>query len=733
MSTAPQCDRIAYGKHDRIRIGMVVYTCVRTTDNGHELERVDKPGMFEFLTHDAMNQIEHSGEYRYDKDWFKPGKVSARERSGVENFADIPKREQSRLLWKNEWVDRFRKMVARGETDRTNDGMTAAIEKIAVDVNQLECAKVVRRTNEKRDKGKPVPLRKDGQPRKIRSGTVIAIREKPSYRTLQRWLSVMEKCDWAPEALRDNYRKCGDRTPRLEPEAQELMVEAAKGYATQARPTRDNQYVELDSAIIERNKTLALEGVSPLTLPSRRRFYAEIKALDAFWVYARRHTLEAARRKFAAVEDGPGATRIGERVEMDEWQVGLQTLLVRSKVWQHLDRETKKAVRRARWYLTVAIDRASRCILAMRLAETPLASEAVATIQMVLTDKSDLSDGACALTRWFMATGIGMLVTDWGSAFRSEETRRVVRALGATFDHPPAGRPHLRGTIERVFSTTETRFLSHFTGRTFSSVVDKGTYKAGEGASIPLDVLARSLVRYVVDDYHHRPHAGLGGETPHNAWVRLVGQTGRLPVPDKHTQRAIFGIETSCKLDNAGVTILGLRYQNRELYEYFTGKSVHDVTVRVDPLDVGFASVKLGDDWLTVPCLKKELRGVSLKAWKAVTADLRSRFKNEASMSRHIVLATVRDLSAIARAYQREAGISEDLDTSESLQRAREELGFGFSLPEWDEPPVEGEDLLDGVIPVPGPAVHVPSETVPLETSPEPPTWRMGGYNEDAP
>lgn len=90
MSTALQCDRIAYGKHDRIRIGMVVYTCVRTTDNGHELERVDKPGMFEFFTHDAINQIEHSGEYRYDKDWFKPGKVSARERSGVENLRTFP-------------------------------------------------------------------------------------------------------------------------------------------------------------------------------------------------------------------------------------------------------------------------------------------------------------------------------------------------------------------------------------------------------------------------------------------------------------------------------------------------------------------------------------------------------------------------------------------------------------------------------------------------------------------
>ena len=623
------------------------------------------------------------------------------------------------------------RMVAKGEADRSNRGMDAAISQIAIEVNQLDCARIVRRTDEKRKKGEPVPLRKDGTPRKVRSGTETVLREPPSYRQLQRWLALMKECDWAPEALRDNFRHCGNRTPRLEPEAHELLVETARKYATQARPVPDRLYEELIGLIGDANAKRAMDGLQILTLPSKRRFKAEIMSLDKFWVYSRRHTLDAACRKFAAAEDGPAATRIGERIEMDEWQVSLQTLLIKARVWKLLSSKDKKAVKRARWWLYVAIDRASRCVLGMRLVETPRASEAVATIRMIISDKSQLSDDADARSKWLMSTGIGTIVTDWGSAFRAEETRRVVRAMGATFDPPPVGKPHLRGVVERIFSTTETRFMGYFAGRTFSNVVQLGDYNAAENASIPLDVLARSLVRYVVDDYHQRPHPGLGGETPYNAWLRLRRTTGRYGVPDTHRQRAIFGIEDTCKLDNSGVTLLGLRYQNREVYEWFTYKGTSDVTIRIDPEDIGYASVKLGEDWVTVPCRKPELRGVRLHIWKEVAADLSTRYADEAALSRSIVLQAVKDFSALADEYRREAGIVEELDTPESLRFAREALSFGFSLPEWDDDAGDG-DLMDGIIPVTGPSNETVGTLSDMPSVMEAePAWRMGNRSAD--
>ncbi|WP_091977849.1 Mu transposase C-terminal domain-containing protein [Methylobacterium sp. 13MFTsu3.1M2] len=712
-------DRIEYGEDDLIRIDEIEYRHFGSSDQGHRLQRADDYRLFVEYSHTEMAELEGSERYRRHPAWFSTGNARARERSAVTCLAEIPTREHPKILWKNEYVARFLELQKRGEVSSSNRGMEAAIAKIAEEVNKLPCAAISPNIK--------------GKQRKLRSGTMTSTREPPSYRTLQRWLRTFKECAKTPYALRDNYRNCGSHVAPLEPEAEKLMIEVAEEYATQGKPSQDGLYLKLAAEIDALNKDRPSDAA--LTLPSKRQFIIRIRSLDKFWVYARRYTLEAAERKFAAVEYGLDVSRIGQRIEIDEWTVDLQTLLVRTGVWNVLSSESRKDVRRVRMCLYVAIDCASRCVLAMRLAPNACAAEAVATIRMIISDKSHLSAGANTIGPWFMSTGIGKLVTDWGSGYRSEECRRVVRSMGATFEHPPAGRPHLRGRVERMFSTIKSQFLGYFTGRTSSNVVEKGLYDPGTGASIPVDDLARNLVRYVVDDYHNRPHDGLGGETPRNAWIRLRRENGRLPVPDRHTQRAIFGIKTECVLDNSGVEILGLRYQSRELHDWFTRKGIHDVAIRLDPEDVGHASVLLGDDWLTVPCLSKEVRGLPLKVWQESSLDLSKRYADEAKLSRPILLATVRDLSAIGLQRKLEAGIAEELDTPETLEQARKALTFGFSLPNWDEDDREQQptDLLDNIIPVPA---SIPGEAAQPDQSQTPstvPAWRMGGLSEDVP
>ncbi len=282
-----------------------------------------------------------------------------------------------------------------------------------------------------------------------------------------------------------------------------------------------------------------------------------------------------------------------------------------------------------------------------------------------------------------------------------------------------------------MFFVFEQKLLPRYSGRTFANVVQKGDYDAEANASVPLEVLARALVRFVADEYHNRPHGGLGGETLRNAWRRIVGQTGRIPVPDRDTRRAIFGVETPCTLDNSGVTVLGLRYQNRELFEHFTAKGASTVDVRLDHEDVGDASVRLGDDWVIVPCRTAGLRGVSLRAWKEAAFDLRERYRDEAAMSRPVVLAAVADLDDDARECRLAAGIAEELETPESLQAARERLGLGFALPEWDDLEPDFDPLGD-VIPVPGAkaAPDADDDVAPPPAASRPSTWSMGDRTE---
>lgn len=97
-SLALSPDRIAYSEFDRIWNGTVAYTCVETNEQGYRFRRVDDPKMFECFSYVEMAQIERSRAYRYDRDWFNEGKVKSRQRSGVENFADLPKSEQPKIL-----------------------------------------------------------------------------------------------------------------------------------------------------------------------------------------------------------------------------------------------------------------------------------------------------------------------------------------------------------------------------------------------------------------------------------------------------------------------------------------------------------------------------------------------------------------------------------------------------------------------------------------------------------
>src|SRR3546814_3688273 len=97
---------------------------------------------------------------------------------------------------------------------------------------------------------------------------------------------------------------------------------------------------------------------------------------------------------------------------------------------------------------------------------------------MVVIDKTKLADLAGATTSWDMYGLPETIVTDAGSGFISVAFRSAVSELGAESMLPPAGRPQMRGRIERVFGTIHTQLLSWFDGSTFENVVARGDYPA---------------------------------------------------------------------------------------------------------------------------------------------------------------------------------------------------------------------------------------------------------------
>lgn len=89
-------------------------------------------------------------------------------------------------------------------------------------------------------------------------------------------------------------------------------------------------------------------------------------------------------------------------------------------------------------------------------------------------NKSGIAAAMGAQTPWDYFGIPEAIVTDAGSAFRSDRFRQVLADLSIRFDAPEVGRPNKRAHVERSFGTTRTQLLPNFTGQTFANIQEQG-------------------------------------------------------------------------------------------------------------------------------------------------------------------------------------------------------------------------------------------------------------------
>ena len=657
---------------DRVWIGGVDYVYVRPTDGGHVL-RQRESALEEAFDESEMARIVAAAGFGHDRRFYAGGNAFARERSGVARMSDIPADERPTVAWKVGYCDSFLQMEAAGDASRSDESMQAAIDTIQRSIV-------------------PVLTAFSNGSRKRRAGSTGSYRSPPCPRTLRTWITIYEKAGRTSHALRERTRRCGNRDARLEPDAYALIREAAQAYRSETRPTIQCCYDGMAVALRETNAARAGRGEKPIPMPSIKALSKAIRKIPKFELHADRKGLDSARRSFRLVKGSPDATRPGERVEMDEWSVQLHTILQRAGVWGQLTPEAKKAAT-GRWLVCGAIDVATRCILGMRMAPTATASLAKATLLMTVSDKTLIARAAGAVTPWDMALNPDVIATDGGSAFTSVEFVSAAADLGAAHNVCMGSMPHLRGTLERLFGTIDSGLLTYFTGRAFADSREKGDYDAEARASITKEGFATALVRYVVDAYHNRPHAGLGGETPRNAWQRLTELYGVCPPPGRDDRRAIFGLELERVVSMRGVRLLGLHYADAALGAEILQREQFLATIRVDEQDLSRVSILAADGiWRTLPCMTEGLDGVSARDWIDAWADLRRRFAAEAALTRDVVLDALAAIRQLAGRAEEAAGIHSAPLGREKLDAAERELLGGYAMPEDGAGPAEDDD-----------------------------------------
>jgi putative transposase len=660
---------------DRITLEGIAYRVRKRLAQGYVLSRVDDPGVIAEFTHQQLHELSLTAKFRFDRAAFDPVAAAARLEAEAKFVSELPIEDRNKVLWRQFVCNAFIKLEADGKASRSDASMKAArtLIQAAFDANEGIWS------GRRNDKGEPIAQR---------AGDVPTGYKLPSPRTLRTWLKTYETAGLATTALRDKRFRCGDRiTARHSPEIRKLLSSAALTYASESKPSVRDIYQKLRSDIDDLNVVRVEAGMSALPYPSYERLLKEVRSIPAYDVYSGRYGPAAAMKRFNMVANGVDIERPLQRVEIDEWRINLMTIIQDIGMLESLTPEQEEELRSRRFWACVAIDARTRVILGMMVAPSVSASLAKETLEMVVTPKSGIADAMDAQSPWDQHGSPESVVTDQGSTFMSHDFRRAVIDLGCDPDAPPAGMPWLRGTIERFFRTIDQQALGAFTGRTFANIAEKGDYDPVARASLTIEELCRALVRWVVDVYHNSPHAGLGGETPANAWRRLTAQYGVIPPPDRHVRRAIFGVDLQRTMSSRGVRVLGLFFNALELQAHRRMHGDIAVDVKLDPADLGHVSVRLGDrGWIAVPCMRPGLDDVPTAIWQAAIADLRRRFVAEAKLNDAVIAAAIRDAWEMARKAQERSGILSTRPTGEELDRVENHLGMGFPAPGQEEP-----------------------------------------------
>ncbi|MGM4886095.1 Mu transposase C-terminal domain-containing protein [Tardiphaga sp. 11_C7_N12_6] len=614
---------------------------------GHSVE------LHEQFTHEEIVKLIDAGELRIDRKWYDETRAKARLMAGVDSLTELKVPEANELLRREYYVSQFLAMEAADkQVKRTDVSIKRAI--IEIELNRPT----------------------SGQ----RCDRNVTAKCAPSPRTFRRWLKNYEDGGGNVVALRTRHRFSGNKNSKIDAEVHKLLTKYAMQYCSETRPTVSKLHGKLSAELALINRISEANGEPLLVCPSKATLQRRVNQLNQFEVHACRHGINSARARFAVVGTGLDVTRPLQHVQIDTLTIPLHTIVNDWGLDKYLTVEERKELQTERKKICLAFDVATRGVLAFRVSDKDDANNAIAVLAMSVSDKNAIAKAAGCKSDW-PHRGPGSLYSpDAGSPFIDTRFRGCIAKLKAVYENAPAALSSMRGHIERVFGTTHTMLLPEFPGRAFSNTQEKGEYEAHKRASIFSDKLPMILTRFFVDIYHHTPHEGLMGETPYNAWHRLVGLYGLAPCPDLHARRDIFGEPLARNLDPRGIRVNGNFYQSDAIQEWRREVGDTKLDIRYDTADIGHISAWFDDQWNVVPAVRTSLVGVDLNVWMRTVADLRRRFAAGAKVNEHIVHDAIRAISEIADDSVCRTAIAGLRPDAAEIDRTEESLTLGFDI-----------------------------------------------------
>jgi len=508
---------------------------------------------------------------------------------------------------------------------------------------------------------------------------------EPKPSTVKGWIFEMELNDFDPICLKNDYRR--DRPEYFTADELVHLSAAIQEACSTTKPDLAAIYREMERKMEAENKHRGPDDQLRIPCPEtlRNRFNAQ----PEMWRDLGRDGKDAARREWQPYSGGIDVIRPLERIECDDHETDLQSLLVKIGIWKKLSKAERKKIKRIRLTITAMICVASRSIVALHVsAEPPSLKSAMTALEMSTRNKTEIAQRLGCQSPWPQGGTHELVAVDSAVYFAYRPYRVVLNDAGIEIFLPRAGDAPWRGFIERWFQTFSHQMFNYFDGRTWGSIVEKGDYDAEAHANMIADQVAECMVRWCVDGYHNAPHSELNGATPLNMWFELARDHGVQPGPTGTLRTHLFGTYVMRKASKKGYRVAGLYFQSKELQQVRRKNSKISLVGRVNNHDLGAISILTQDGWIEVPCVHRELEGVSIWQWLAASERLKLFNAENAKASRQTMLGTFAWLKQQADMARLEAGLVSPVLTDEDYLRFEKKMDHVFEVADH---PVKGE------------------------------------------
>lgn len=477
----------------------------------------------------------------------------------------------------------------------------------------------------------------------------------PSIKTFRRDYKRYHACGAQVLGIVHRHHGPGFHFRRVDPDSIAFAHKEALEYMTPRKLSMAKVYQNYLSKLHEVNLTRGFK----LTKVTRSKFESIIARFDAFDKWDGRHGRSSALKHFSMAKSGINALSVGERIEIDFWNVDLMTLFTETGMWSILPPAYQEAVMGKRIWFVAAIDVATRYVVVFRASLNPNAVSAAAAIRMIMSDKRHISDFVGAETPWIGMVHPRNLFSDNGKEFANDLVEELLRSAAIRFNRPKAGDPQARPFIESLFHSIGPMVASYFEGRTFGSIAEKGDYIPEQRISLQVDEMIRLFTFAICDIYHNKPHSGLGGASPHNAWIKAAQEHGiEFPSQDSKQMLHIFGTKFKRRIGEYGIPFMGIPYGNEELHRQRTKFGQMDFEIKVDPENLQYIAVKGDEGWFIVENRIGLGKDVSLPEWIVARATLRKQHASEAEAGLEAMYRAINRLRASGEAAALRANLT---------------------------------------------------------------------------